>query len=1687
MATLILNATQLQAMNDDLTADYELGANINASATSTWNEDPGNPGTYFGFDPIGMNFPYFTGSFDGKGYTINNLYINRPSYASVGLFGVTGDGCGTIQNAVLVDCDITGRSFTGALIGYQSVTGGAVSTCYSTGSVSGERSGSSSLGAVGGLIGYATGSITSCYSTCAVTATHTGTSYIDSCGGLIGSHSAVSTVTSCYAAGAISITAQNDILLIGGLIGNTDAVVSKCYSTGSVTIDAGEDADQIGGFIGENTANISDCYARGDVTITAGVTANSGDIGGFVGLVNRVSAILDDCYSTGAITATDIPDVGGFCGDNSGTVTNCFWDTQTSGEALSDGGTGKTTAQMKTEATFTDAGWDFSTIWSIEAVTNDGYPALIAVGTAPTVTTQAVSSIAATTATGNGNITDLGSPDPIAHGVCYNTTGSPTVADSTTDEGAAATTGAFTSSMTSLSINTKYYVKAYAANAVDTSYGSEVNFTTLGIPTIITQTCESVLGAAATGRGDITVIGNPTPTAHGHCWKTSADPTTGDDVVDNGAASVIGTFTSAITGLTPGTGYYTRAFATNTEGTVYGDNVYFVASTARAGYTWDESSNLRSFDENALERQYIHTDDVDDSPADGATTDPISSNWAFDHVAAADPHTGYVLESLFDAQTILQATSDNTPTALTLTEQTLAGRLTGGNISAVTIGIANDNILQVDHTSPTDDDYAKFTTAGLEGRSYSEVASDIQSSIDHGSIAGLTDDDHPHYLLRTIANGSFKETFDATVASNGTVVTMSLEKSGTGDLIMQFSDGLTTLDCTPAATIALTAGSDASPQANWIYIPQSTKVLTLSTSAWPSAEHIKVGFFFVQSAASVQTAGGVIINQNWNDHLAGTDSQGHLLHIAEKLRLLNATYFDGIDGNGTTGYLTITAGNVEFKSTAGHIYQLHKGTFSALDTSGGDTVHVKNWSGDAYHAITNLHDITADSGGNAIGNNKYFNLVMWGIQNKAGEHQTVLINLPSGFYNTQADAESDVSRYDDFTIPREFNIDSSVGFLICLITIKMGSTWTHMSTVDLRGTTPQTASGGAAGIISSFADNAFDVFDESDTTKVLVFDVGTNVTTGNTRTVQVPDANGIMAYTSQTNGTIDHGADLAGLGDDDHTQYFLLAGEATDAKLYSGADLIVYSGAGSSEVARIDGATGNITTAGTVDGIDVSVHDTATTGVHGVSGTIVGTSDSQALTSKSYNGLTLTSTTGTFTLASGKTFTVSNTLTLTATDTATLAIGSGGTLGSAAYTASTDYLAKSTFEAHSLVIAINDNAPVVLELAASRMVGRASSGNIVALAKADILTIINVTEGADVTGNNPPQAHTTSHTDGTDDIRDAAADDSTKGISTFEADDFDSSSGKIDLAVSVTKASTTDSGTATPTAHDLNIVGGEGIDTSASGVVVTIAGEAASTTNIGVVELATGGETNTGTSATLAVTPDGLDDWTGSAQIATVGTVTSGTLSTGAVLADVTMTLGSDADGDVYYRASNKLTRLAKGSASDVLTMNAGGTAPEWAAASGDGDGATKEIFIPVSYTKIGSDYYIVAEGDYAVAEIPAAGTECATTFMVPHDFTSKTTVELIGIANDGNGSAKMKMHITTDYAAIGQAKATHSESSWDQDSEANANDGDLLKWDISGVLSAIAVGDYVGVLAQGTATELATDCFVLGIKFRYS
>ena len=108
----------------------------------------------------------------------------------------------------------------------------------------------------------------------------------------------------------------------------------------------------------------------------------------------------------------------------------------------------------------------------------------------PTVTTQSATSVTQTTATGNGNITNLGGANPTAHGICYGTSQNPSINNSSfTNRGSASSTGAFTSSLTGLSPGTIYYARSYATNTGGTAYGEQVSFTT--VPISCNFTCGS--------------------------------------------------------------------------------------------------------------------------------------------------------------------------------------------------------------------------------------------------------------------------------------------------------------------------------------------------------------------------------------------------------------------------------------------------------------------------------------------------------------------------------------------------------------------------------------------------------------------------------------------------------------------------------------------------------------------------------------------------------------------------------------------------------------------------------------------------------------------------------------------------------------------------------------------------------------------------------------------------------------------------------------------------------------------------------------------------------------------------------------------------------------------------------------------------------------------------------------------
>jgi hypothetical protein len=371
-------------------------------------------------------------------------------------------------------------------------------------------------------------------------------------------------------------------------------------------------------------------------------------------------------------------------------------------------------------------------------------------------------------------------------------------------------------------------------------------------------------------------------------------------------------------------------------------------------------------------------------------------------------------------------------------------------------------------------------------------------------------------------NGSFLETFNATTTSDGSTVTVHLgNKANSGDLTMRFSAGDVTL--TAPTSTALTAGSDISPTENYVYIPVDTQVLTVSTNHWPhEQEHIKVAYFLVPSASFVQS-NGTYINQNWNDAATDDVGQGHMTHLAERSRYLGAAYHSGMDGNGDGATYVVRTDaapdTVYVKTVSGVVYQMHEHDVPAYDTSGSDAFLIPNSSVNVYESGSDLYNFLVDSDGDSM-SDKYYNLILWAVANKGGEYAPLMVNLPSCSYNTQSAAEQDTSGCDIFTIPAEFARQSGTGFLIARLTMKhtiTGSDLELISTTDLRGLSPQSASGGTAGgSLLDFADNQFTVYDETDSTKVLVFDVGTNLTTGNTRTLTLQDSSGTIGLLEAT-------------------------------------------------------------------------------------------------------------------------------------------------------------------------------------------------------------------------------------------------------------------------------------------------------------------------------------------------------------------------------------------------------------------------------------------------------------------------------------------------------------------------------------------------------------------------------------------
>ena len=292
---ILMNYAHLKTMGNTLNKHYKLGTDIDAR--DSWSEgamgctayagDATLPtGTHCtGWVPVGGTTS-FTGSLDGNGHIIMNLYAYMKSTGNTygGLFGATG-GSAEIKNVgltnIYMNASSSSDSFGGGLVGDNN--GGAIINSYVTGFVTTTTTssfGSSSLG--GGLVGSNGGDIINSYTTGPVTVSSASNRAYG--GGLVGNNTG--DIINSYATGSVSVSSSSDTRG-GGLVGSNSGAISNSYATGRVTVSTSDSSDSApsgGGLVGGNAGDLSNSYATGRVSCIADGTCTTPQFGGLVGL-----------------------------------------------------------------------------------------------------------------------------------------------------------------------------------------------------------------------------------------------------------------------------------------------------------------------------------------------------------------------------------------------------------------------------------------------------------------------------------------------------------------------------------------------------------------------------------------------------------------------------------------------------------------------------------------------------------------------------------------------------------------------------------------------------------------------------------------------------------------------------------------------------------------------------------------------------------------------------------------------------------------------------------------------------------------------------------------------------------------------------------------------------------------------------------------------------------------------------------------------------------------------------------------------------------------------------------------------------------------------------------------------------------------------------------------------------------
>ncbi len=308
---------------------------------------------------------YFEGYYDGNGKSISNviatgnddmgffccLYgatVKNMNIINITIYGDyhVGGFAGLAWNSNIEDCYVSGNvtglgKDVGGLLGWSIED--TINNCHTNINIDGRED------FTGGLVGIADNSIISNSSASGLIE---GEYYV---GGLIGRSWHETIVENCF-----SDINVNGIAAVGGFVGEFyEGTIRECYSEGEVQADR-----KVGGFAGGigalyNPSIMENCYSKCNVLST---DVDYSFAGGLVGGANSFhsSSYVKNCFSTGAVDAVQSENLGGLIGSSSRiNIINCFWDINTSNQETSAAGIGKTTEEMMTLSTYTNAGWDF--------------------------------------------------------------------------------------------------------------------------------------------------------------------------------------------------------------------------------------------------------------------------------------------------------------------------------------------------------------------------------------------------------------------------------------------------------------------------------------------------------------------------------------------------------------------------------------------------------------------------------------------------------------------------------------------------------------------------------------------------------------------------------------------------------------------------------------------------------------------------------------------------------------------------------------------------------------------------------------------------------------------------------------------------------------------------------------------------------------------------------------------------------------------------------------------------------------------------------------------------------------------------------------------------------------------------------------------------------------------------------